>query len=120
MGASERRNEIVRVLCRRRHETIANLALEFGVSERTIQRDVDVLSMTIPIYTQCGRYGGGVYIQDTYSMDRMYMKDSELGVLRKLAHIADSSSNLLTTEEKVILSSIITLYEKPKGTQERK
>lgn len=60
MGTAERRNEIMRVLCRKRHETVLNLAKEFGVSERTILRDVVALSLTEPIYTQCGRYGGGV------------------------------------------------------------
>lgn len=114
MGTSERRNEIVRVLCRRRHETITNLALEFGVSERTIQRDIDALSMTVPIYTQCGRYGGGVYIQDTYRMDRMYMTDREINVLKKLEQAAQSYLSILTTEESLTLSSIISLYEKPK------
>lgn len=39
MGTAERRTEIMRVLCRRRHETISNLADEFGVSTRTILRD---------------------------------------------------------------------------------
>ena len=54
MGTAERRAEIMRILCRRRHETISNLAEEFGVSTRTIQRDVEVLSITEPIYTQYG------------------------------------------------------------------
>ena len=72
MGTAERRTEIMRVLCRRRHETISNLADEFGVSTRTILRDIEVLSVMEPIYTQCGRYGG-VYVTDDYSMSRMYM-----------------------------------------------
>lgn len=114
MGTSERRSEIVRVLCRRRHETIANLALEFGVSERTIQRDIDALSMSVPIYTQSGRYGGGVYIQDTYSMDRMYMTDREVNVLKKLVNAVDIHPGMLTGEERSTLSSIIALYEKPR------
>ena len=64
MGTAERRTEIMRVLYRRRHEKISNLAEEFGVSVRTILRDIEVLSATEPIYTQCGRYYGGVYIMD--------------------------------------------------------
>jgi len=43
-----------------------NLAFEFGVSERTIRRDIDALSLVAPIYTQAGRYGGGVYILSDY------------------------------------------------------
>ena len=60
MGTAERRRQMMLLLCRRRHETMRNLASEFGVSERTIRRDVEALSCTEPIYTQPGRYGGGV------------------------------------------------------------
>ena len=50
----------------KKNETISNLAEEFGVFARTILRDVEVLSVTEPIYTQCGRYGG-IYVTDDYS-----------------------------------------------------
>ena len=46
MGIAERRYEIIKLLCRRRYETIRNLAAEFGVSVRTIQRDIEALSRT--------------------------------------------------------------------------
>ena len=92
MGTAERRAEIMRILCRRRHETISRLAEEFGVSTRTIQRDVEVLSITEPIYTQCGRYDGGIYVIENYVPDRMYMTESELSVLHKLAILAESKS----------------------------
>ena len=61
MGTAERRYEIMKILCRRRYETIRNLASEFGVSMRTVQRDIESLSRTEPIYTQTGKYGGGVF-----------------------------------------------------------
>ena len=54
MGTAERRYEIMKILCRRRYETIRNLASEFGVSMRTVQRDIEALSRTEPIYTQLG------------------------------------------------------------------
>ena len=93
MGAAERRREIMRALCRRRHETVKNLSFEFGVSERTILRDIEALSITEPIYTQCGRYDGGVYVTEGYKMDRMYMTDSELTVLNKLLRTARQRGN---------------------------
>ena len=43
MTPSERRSEILRLLCKRRHETAINLATEFGVSERTIRNDLVIL-----------------------------------------------------------------------------
>lgn len=95
MGTAERRKEIMRILCRRRHETISNLVQGFGVSERTIARDIDALSASEPIYTQAGRYGGGVYVTDNYSMERMYMSEEELSVLHKLLVLSDSKAMLL-------------------------
>ena len=95
MGTSERRSAILKALCRRRYETISNLASELGVSMRTIQRDIEVLSETTPIYTKFGKYGGGVYVVADYSIDRMYMTDTELNVLKKLYIITTWSIQLL-------------------------
>ena len=115
MGTAERRAEIMRILCRRRHETISNLAEEFGVSTRTILRDIEVLSITEPIYTQCGRYGGGVYITDNYVMHRMYMSDRELAVLRKVVFFAENKRVCdLDEEESNLLKNIIAEYTKQK------
>ncbi len=120
MGTAERRYKIMKILCRRRYETIRNLASEFGVSMRTIQRDIETLSRSEPIYTQSGKYDGGVYVVEGYSMDRMYMTDAELGVLQKLYIATDKVPSLLTEEERKLLSALISLYSKPntktKGT----
>ena len=56
---SERRQELLEVLCRRRHDTYDNLAFEFNVSRRTIRRDIAILMCSYPIETSRG-YGGGV------------------------------------------------------------
>ena len=113
MGTAERRNEILRILCRRRHETIENLASELAVSKRTIRRDIDVLSMTYPIYTQTGKYNGGVYVMDGFFLERMYMNDTELNVLKKIYIISQNDNSLLTKQELLILNSIISTYSKP-------
>lgn len=60
MSAVERRQALLEVLCRRRFDTYANLTFEFGVSTRTIQRDIQILICSYPIETVRGRYGGGV------------------------------------------------------------
>ncbi len=112
MGTAERRLEILRLLCRRRYEKIGNLASEFGVSERTISRDIECLSLKNPIYTQSGRYGGGIYVLDNFTIDRMYMTDAELSVLKKLALVAKEAT-FLAEDEKKILNSIISDYSKP-------
>ena len=114
MGTAERRYEIMKILCRRRYETIRNLASEFGVSMRTIQRDIEALSITEPIYTQAGKYYGGVYVVEGYSLNRVYMTDAELGILKKLYIAADKDASLLTNDEKQTLNYLITQYSKPK------
>lgn len=113
MGTAERRYEIMKLLCRRRHDTICNLASEFGVSTRTIQRDIEILSTTEPIFTLPGKHGG-IYVVEGYSIDRMYMTKAELDVLQKLYIAADENAKLLTTDEKALLSFIISQYSKPK------
>ena len=114
MGTAERRYEIMKILCRRRYETMSNLASELGVSVRTVQRDIEILSGTEPIYTQSGKYGGGVYVVEDYFMDRMYMKEQELDVLKKLYIAADENAQLLTNDEKDLLGQLISQYSKPK------
>ncbi len=114
-GTAERRIEIMKVLCRRRYETISNLAFEFGVSERTIRRDIEILSISEPIYTQAGRYGGGVYVVGNYSMSRMYMTDEEMTVLRKIEKAVNNCTCCdLDDREKETLHSLIEIYTKPK------
>lgn len=116
MGTAERRNAILKVLCRRRYETVGNLAAEFEVSERTIRRDIEILSYTEPIYTQSGRHAGGVYVVDGYHTDRMYMSEEEIAILQKLKDEANKSNSclLLPGEEKT-LERMIRVYTKPKN-----
>ena len=119
MGTAERRREIIKILCRRQHETMSNLASELGVSTRTIQRDIDILSLSEPIYTQSGKYNGGVYIVEGYSLDQMFMTETELQVLNKLYITSIDTTTLLTMDERKILHEIISQYSKPQ-TYKRK
>ena len=116
MGTTERRNAILKALCRRRYDTIGNLATEFEVSERTIRRDIEILSYTEPIYTQSGRHAGGVYVVEGYHMDRMYMLEEEIAILQKIKDAANRhNSGLLLPGEEKILERIISTYTKPKN-----
>ncbi len=45
-SALERRQELFEVMCERRHDTIDNLAFQFGVDRRTIERDIELLSLS--------------------------------------------------------------------------
>ena len=108
MNPYQRRREIMKILCRRRHETMYNLAYELGVSVRTIQRDINTLSLKEPIYTQTGKYTGGVYVVEGYSIDRIYMMHFQIDVLKKLYIASENDALLLSMEEKQILADIIS------------
>ena len=59
MGAAERRQLILDLLCQRRKETIPNLAAELGVSERTIRRDIEMLTLASGWRTGINKAAGG-------------------------------------------------------------
>jgi len=56
---NDRQQQLISLLCQRRSDSIQNLAMELGVCERTIRRDIEELTLTYPIETVRGRYGGG-------------------------------------------------------------
>ena len=72
MGTAERRLEILKYLCKKRHATMPELSEQFGVSLRTIQRDIYEIETTfrVPIDVKCGKYDGGVYVIGNYSFDK--------------------------------------------------
>lgn len=114
MGTAERRRMIMRVLCRRGHDTIANLAAEFGVSERTIRRDIETLSLSEPVYTQQGRYGGGVYVVNGHRLDQQYMSSLQTQVIEKVIRLsADKQKCILQDEEIRALRSLIQTLAYP-------
>lgn len=110
MGTAERRLEIMKLLCKRRYEKMSNLAEEFGVSIRTIKRDIDELSFLMPLYVKSGRHEGGVYVKEDYSMDRMYMTVKEIELLIKVKKLTEDK---LSTDENSLFEYIITSYSKP-------
>ncbi len=102
----ERRESIIKLLYSKKYETIDNLASRFGVSTRTIRRDIESISLTIPIYTKAGRYGGGIYILKEYSPNVGYMSESELSLLARIC----KSATFLTQDEIEILENIMERY----------
>lgn len=71
----------------------------------------------MPIYTQSGRYGGGVYISEGYEYGRMYMSEKQLDVLNAVAKAADGNNSFLDENQRRILFGIIEEYTKPKAKQ---
>ena len=107
MNMMERRQAILEVLCERRHETLDNLAFEFSVTKRTICNDVLELSLSYPIYTVCGRYGGGIYVDDDFYLGKQYLSPEQIAVLEQLSTKCD-------TKQQEVLSSIIKKFGRKK------
>ena len=84
MKPDERRQAIIELLCLRRHETMKNLASEFSVSIRTICYDIETLSLTYPLFTVQGRYGG-VYLMEEYRLRKKYLMPQQQELLERLA-----------------------------------
>lgn len=110
MGTTERQMEIIKYLCRKRHATMPALAEKFGVSVKTIQRDIEALTLFVPLDVKAGRYDGGVYVVGDYTMERMYMSENELAVLLKVQEMVSSK---LSDKENTILDNLIKKYSKP-------
>jgi predicted DNA-binding transcriptional regulator YafY len=69
--------EISLVLLNKGTVTAKELAERFGVSTRTIYRDVDILSTAgIPVYTNKGN-GGGISILDNFSINKTVLNEGE-------------------------------------------
>ncbi len=88
MSPSERRSEILHLLCRGRHETAINLAVELGVSERTIRADLVILSCYYPIQIARqiarGRFGGGAHLPDWFHMENRTLSPQQQALLMRL------------------------------------
>lgn len=111
---------MMKILCKRRYATITELADEFEVSERTIRRDIDVLSLHEPIYTKAGRHAGGVYVVDGYYIDREYFNTAQVDVFAKAIGLLEKTkSPELTEAELRQLKLLLSDYTKPKITTER-
>ena len=82
---NDRQQQLISLLCQRRSDSIQNLAMELGVCERTIRRDIEELTLTYPIETVRGRYGGGVRMADWYCQDRPKLTPKQTALLKRLA-----------------------------------
>lgn len=69
--------EIITILLNKKTVTAASLAERFGVSQRTIYRDIDHLSASgIPVYTSKG-INGGISIMENYTVNRTIFSDAD-------------------------------------------
>lgn len=103
MSVNERRQAIWHALCQRRKETVKQLAVEFGVSPRTIRYDIEALTLSYPLETVRGRYGGGVKLADWYHPTRKTLCMEQMALLKRMAISLDS-------DDLTVMNSIISQF----------
>lgn len=107
MSANERRNDMLMYLSAVRTASREDLAERYGVSLRTIDRDIEELTLSAPIYTQTGP-GGGIRVMDGWYASRHYLSGVQEALLKELM-------KGLQTEEAEIMHSILTEFAKPQN-----
>ena len=111
-NTAERRQMILAILCERRTELAENLAIEFGVTTRTIYHDIEILAYSYPIITLQGK-GGGIRIMDGFRLGMKYLTDKQYTVLKEI-------SEELSGEKKVVVLEIIRTFAYPIGEKNGK
>ncbi|AZK48468.1 helix-turn-helix transcriptional regulator [Paenibacillus lentus] len=101
--------EIVYILLAKRQVTAKQLAEQFGVSPRTIYRDVDTLSAAgIPVYTNKGK-GGGIRLLDQYVLGKSLLSDKEqIDILSSLQGL----NALNVPEVEPVLNKLAAIFNK--------
>ena len=90
MTSNERQKKIIRLLDKRRKDTMEHLSIEFHVSTDTISRDIATLNEDYPIKIARGR-NGGLSLPDGYHLfKKMYMTPVQaLALHRALLYVPD-------------------------------
>lgn len=99
----ERQGAILNLIYRERHTTEAKLAEIFGVSERTIRKDIIYLACALPIKTVRGRYGGGIWLEDWFDPDSNVLSTVQEDFLKRM-------KQTLAGEDLVVMDSILVQF----------
>ena len=99
MNQFERRNAIIHILSSERHTTMAKLASEL---------DITALSLTFPILTVRGRYGGGVALADWFQPNAHTLSPRQEELLQRL-------KPTLAGNDLIVLNSILVQFSPLRG-----
>ena len=109
MMQSNRLFEIIYILLNKKSVPARELAEQFGVSTRTIYRDIDTLSLAgIPIYTEKGK-GGGISLLPDFVLNKSILSEQEQNEILAALH---GLSNVKTAETNQILKKLSTVFNK--------
>ncbi|HBL84360.1 MAG: transcriptional regulator [Clostridiales bacterium GWF2_38_85] len=101
--------EIIYILLNKKTITAKELAERFGVSQRTIYRDVDTLSLAgIPVYTEKGK-GGGISLLPDYVLNKSILSEQEQN---EILSALQGLSSVKTSETDQVLQKLSTIFNK--------
>ena len=101
----ERKMEILQILSAERQTTVKRLAEHFGVSEKSIRRDIETLTLSYPIYPVSGN-GGGIRVMNGWYVNRHYLTADQEALLKELMEG-------LQPEKAALMQSILKSFSKP-------
>ncbi|MCL2842143.1 MAG: YafY family transcriptional regulator [Oscillospiraceae bacterium] len=102
--------EILYILLDKKSIPAGELAAHFGVSTRTIYRDVDALGLAgIPVYTEKGK-GGGIRLLPDFVLNKSILSAEEQDEILSALH---GLSNIKTADTNQILQKLSTVFNKP-------
>ncbi len=108
MDYNLRRDKIMDIVFARGSETVEHLAQEFGVSPRTILRDISAMSIDKPIFTKVGR-GGGVFFMKESTAKAKYILRQNISLLEGIKMQAErNEAIILNNKDVLILDRIIS------------
>ena len=104
--------EIIYLLLNNKSMTAKTLAERFGVSTRTIYRDVDTLSLAgIPIYTEKGK-NGGIRLMSNFVLNKTLLNEQEqneiLAALQSLSLVGDGEAKHVLERLSGIFNKTVT------------
>ncbi len=101
--------EIVYILLDKKTVTAGELAQHFGVSRRTICRDIDTLSgANIPIYTERGK-GGGISLMPNFVLNKSLLSEQEQ---KEILTALQGLSSIRTDQTDQVIHKLSTVFQK--------
>ena len=101
--------EIIYILLNKDNVTAKQLAARFGVSQRTIYRDIDTLSLAgIPIYTERGK-GGGISLLPDFVLNKSILSEQEQNEILSALQGLTAVKTMKTDQ---VLQKLSTIFNK--------
>ena len=101
--------EMTYLLLNKKKLTAKELAFHFGVSQRTIYRDVDTLSLTgIPVFAEKGK-GGGIGLLPDFVLNKSILSDREQ---QEILSALQGLSGLKIAESGEVLQKLSAVFNK--------